>query len=300
MPSPLIISLVAVFLGIALASGLVVARVLAWATPERRRLRDLASARPGVLRENLQLIETPDASLRGLSKALPASTKDLGRLRRRLATAGYHRLSAAVVFSVARIALPVIAGIVPLLLFGMSDGLMLAIVAAIAGYLLPDLVVARQTRKRSKAIENGLPDALDLIIVCVEAGSSLDQSIVKASDELGIVHRALADELQMVTTEIRAGKPRLEALKNFASRTNVDDVRGLVTMLTQTDRFGTSVAQALRIHAETSRTKRRQRAEERAAKVGVKLVFPLVLCIFPAVYVVCIGPVVVAIYRAMF
>jgi tight adherence protein C len=300
MPSPLIISLVAVFLGIALASGLVASRVVAWATPERRRLRDLASAPTGVLREQLQLVEKPDASLRGLSKALPASTKDLGRLRRRLATAGYHRLSAAVVFSVARIVLPVIAGVVPLLLFGMSDGLMLAIVAAIAGYLLPDLVVARQTRKRSRAIENGLPDALDLIIVCVEAGSSLDQSIVKASDELGIVHRALADELQMVTTEIRAGKPRLEALKNFASRTNVDDVRGLVTMLTQTDRFGTSVAQALRIHAETSRTKRRQRAEERAAKVGVKLVFPLVLCIFPAVYVVCIGPVVVAIYRAMF
>ena len=152
----------------------------------------------------------------------------------------------------------------------------------------------------AKAIENGLPDALDLIIVCIEAGSSLDQAIVKASDELEITHRPLAHEMRMITTEIRAGKPRLEAFTNFAQRTKVPDVRSLVTMLTQTDRFGTSVSQALRIHAETSRTKRRQRAEERAAKIGVKLVFPLVLCIFPAVYVVCIGSAVVAIYRGLF
>jgi Flp pilus assembly protein TadB len=110
--------------------------------------------------------------------------------------------------------------------------------------------------------------------VCIEAGSSLDQAIVKASDELEITHPPLAQEMRMITTEISAGKPRLEAFTNFAQRTKVPDVRSLVTMLTQTDRFGTSVSQALRIHADTSRTKRRQRAEERAAKIGVKLVFP--------------------------
>ena len=104
----------------------------------------------------------------------------------------------------------------------------------------------------------------------------------------------------MITTEIRAGKPRMEAFQNFAARTKVEDVRSLVTMLIQTDRFGTSVAKALRIHADTSRVKRRQRAEERAAKVGVKLVFPLVFCVFPAVYMVCIGPAAIAIYRAFF
>jgi tight adherence protein C len=300
MASPLVISLVAVFIGIALVSGLAVSGLLSWANPERRRLRNLASAPTGVLREGTELVEMPNPALRGLSKALPKSPKQLGRLRRQLATAGYHRLSAAVVFSVARIVVPVLGAILPLLLFGMTDGWMVAIGSAIVGYLVPDFVLARKTRARARQIENGLPDALDLIIVCVEAGSSLDQSIVKASDELGITHPALAEELQMVTTEIRAGKPRLEAFRNFASRTKVDDVRGLVAMLTQTDRFGTSVAQALRIHADTSRTKRRQRAEERAGKVGVKLVFPLVLCIFPAVYVVCIGPVVVLIYRALF
>ena len=116
---------------------------------------------------------------------------------------------------------------------------------------------------------------------------------MKTSEELDISHPALAAELRLITTEMRAGKPRLEAFKNFASRTNVDDVRSLVAMLVQTDRFGTSIAQALRTHADVSRTKRRQRAEERAAKIGVKLVFPLVFFLFPAFYVVTLGPAVI-------
>jgi tight adherence protein C len=134
----------------------------------------------------------------------------------------------------------------------------------------------------------------------MEAGSSLDQAIMKASDELEISHPALTDELRIITTEIRAGKSRLQAFKNFANRTGVEDVRSLVAMLVQTDRFGTSISQSLRTHASTSRTKRRQEAEERAGKISVKLVFPLVLCLFPAVYLVCMGPVVIKIYRAFF
>jgi tight adherence protein C len=131
----------------------------------------------------------------------------------------------------------------------------------------------------------------------VEAGCGLDQAIVKASEELDLTYPALTHELRLITTEIRAGKPRLEAFKNFAARTAVDDVRALVALLVQTDRFGTSIAQALRTHAETSRTKRRQRAEERAAKVGVKLVFPLVFFLFPALYVVILGPAVIQFIR---
>ena len=131
---------------------------------------------------------------------------------------------------------------------------------------------------------------LDLLIVCLEAGSSLDQAMVKASEELAIAYPALAQELRMLTTETRAGKPRLEAFRNLAQRTKVEDVRALVAMLVQTDRFGTSVAQALRTMADDMRTKRRQAAEEMAAKVGVKLVFPLVFCLFPALYVVMLGP----------
>ena len=161
----------------------------------------------------------------------------------------------------------------------------------------PASFLSRQTEKRKRQIQDGLPDALDLFIVCVEAGCGLDQAIVKASEELDITYPALTHELRLITTEIRAGKPRLEAFKNFAARTQVDDVRSLVALLVQTDKFGTSIAQALRTHAETSRTKRRQRAEERAAKVGVKLVFPLVLFLFPAFYVVILGPAVIQFIR---
>jgi tight adherence protein C len=296
----LAISLISVFVCVALVAHYALSGFLSWSAPERKRLRD-APVSTGVLREgDEQLVDTPIPALRQLSKSLPKSVKDMSRLRRRLAAAGYYDLSAAVYYSTAQIVGPVLCGALALLLFGFPDGWVQGATGAALGYLLPDLVLRRKTRLRAKAINNGLPDALDLLIVCMEAGSSLDQSIMKSSDELEIAHPALAYELRLITTEIRAGKPRLEAFENFAKRTQVDDVRSLVAMLTQTDRFGTSVAQALRTHADISRTKRRQRAEERAAKVGVKLVFPLVLCIFPAVYVVCIGPVVVAIYHAFF
>ena len=169
----------------------------------------------------------------------------------------------------------------------------IALLGAAVGYVAPSLWLGRKTTLRQKQIRNGLPDALDLMIVCIEAGSGVDQALLKTSDELDLSYPALAEELRMITTEIRAGKPRLEAFKNFASRTKVDEVRSLVAMLVQTDRFGTSIAQALRTHAEVSRTKRRQNAEERAAKIGVKLVFPLVFCLFPSLYVAILGPAVV-------
>jgi tight adherence protein C len=180
-----------------------------------------------------------------------------------------------------------------------SRGLILVVLATVVGYTLPGFWIAYRTAQRKKQIQNGLPDALDLLIVCVEAGSSLDQAIVKASDELAIAYPALAAELRLIIMEIRAGKPRLEAFKNFADRTGVEDVRSLVAMMVQTDRFGTSIAQALRTSANVSRTKRRQRAEERAAKLSVKLVFPLVFCLFPAMYVVTLGPAVIKIFRVL-
>jgi tight adherence protein C len=295
----LIISLVAVFACVALVSQFALTEFLSWSAPERKRLRDLEPASTGVLRDDTQLVDTPIPALRHLSKVMPKSPKEMSRLRRRLAAAGYYDMRAVVTYSLLKAASPIAFAIVPLLLLGW-DGLKLAAIVGAIGFLAPEMVLKRLIAARQKVIQNGLPDVLDLLIVCIEAGSSLDQAIVKASDELEITHPALAEELRFITTEIRAGKPRLEAFKNFADRTQVDDVRSLVTMLVQTDRFGTSVAQALRVHADTSRTKRRQRAEERAGKVGVKLVFPLVLCIFPCVYVVCIGPAVIIIYRTMF
>jgi tight adherence protein C len=235
------------------------------------------------------LTETPSPVAKHLSAIVPKSPKEMSILRRRLGTAGYRSLNAVFVFSAAKLISVAFVGLGAFWFLGPSR-LFFAVALAIGGFMLPDFWLARRSKRRQTVIRNGLPDALDLFIVCLEAGSSLDQAIVKASDELDITYPALAEELRMITTEVRAGKPRLEAFKNFADRTRVDDVRALATMLIQTDRFGTSLAQALRTHAESARTQRRQRAEERAAKLGVKLVFPLVFFLFPALYVVILGP----------
>jgi tight adherence protein C len=221
----------------------------------------------------------------------------LSRLRRRMGRAGYHGVMAPVLFSIAEIVLPIATFSICLYLLGKQQGLLFGGMLALLSYMLPGFWLSRQVELRKKQIRNGLPDALDLLIVCVEAGMGLDQAINKAAEELLVSHPALSEELSIITTEIRAGKPRMEAFKNFADRTKVDDVRQLVSMLVQTDRFGTSIAQALRTQADVSRTKRRQRAEERAAKLGVKLVFPLVFCLFPAMYVVTLGPAVIKFVR---
>jgi tight adherence protein C len=222
----------------------------------------------------------------------------MGRLQRRLTTAGFLHPRAVELFLLSQLGLVVVFGGLPLLLIGQSRGLFPAIILAVLAYMAPGLVLDRKIAKRKRLIENGLPDALDMLIVSLEAGLGLDQAILKTSEELVIAHPELAEELRLINIESRAGKPRIEALKNFAARTKVDDVRALVAMLVQTDRFGTSVAQALRTHAEVSRTKRRQRAEERAAKIGVKLVFPLVFCLFPAFFVVTIGPAIIKFVHA--
>jgi tight adherence protein C len=138
-----------------------------------------------------------------------------------------------------------------------------------------------------------LPDALDLLVVSVEAGLGLDQALQRVSEELAFAHPDLCDELRLINLELRAGTARSDALHNLAKRTELDDLQSLVTMLVQTDKFGTSVSQSLRVHSESLRTKRRQRAEEAAAKTGAKIVFPLVICIFPAIWVVTLGPAVI-------
>jgi len=291
-----------VFVMFATVAGTVTWWWLAKAAPESRRIRTIGASASGLVVEGTpqQLSEGPDPTLARLSKFVPRSPQEMSRLQRRLARAGYPRYSSAVYFSLAQLILPAIVFLLILAVVGFANGFLPALLAGGFAYVLPGFYIGRKTTQRKKAISNGLPDALDLLTVCVEAGSGLDQAIAKAADELRIAHPPLADELRFIVTETRAGKPRMEAFKNFADRTGVEDVRSLVSMLVQTDRFGTSVGQALRTHAETSRTKRRQRAEERAGKVAVKLVFPLVLCLFPALYVVCFGPVVVAIYRAFF
>jgi tight adherence protein C len=291
MTPGLLLIYLSVFASVALAVWALGSLVMNWGTVEQRQIRKLSQGRTDMLAE-LQLMDVPSPWVKRFQQAVPKSPKEMSALRRRLAAAGYRSTSAAVFYSAAEFGLPVLFTALGLVYFGLFRWYY-AFFAGAVGFVAPSIWLGRMTALRQKQIRNGLPDALDLMIVCIESGSSIDQSIVKTSDELDISHPALAEELRLVTTEMRAGKPRLEAFKNFASRTKVDDVRSLVAMLIQTDRFGTSVAQALRTHAEVSRTKRRQNAEERAAKIGVKLVFPLVFCLFPALYVAILGPAVV-------
>jgi tight adherence protein C len=152
------------------------------------------------------------------------------------------------------------------------------------------MVLARKAKRRQHRIRLSLADALDLLVVSVEAGLGLDQALARVGQELAFAHPDLSSELRLVNLELLAGKGRSEALRNLADRTGVDDLSSLVAMLVQTDKFGTSVANSLRVFSDTLRTKRRQRAEEAAAKTGVKMVFPLVVCIFPAIWIVTIGP----------
>jgi tight adherence protein C len=196
----------------------------------------------------------------------------------------------------AQVAVPLTFFFAILWFFGTS-AMIFALIFGAMGYYVPTLWLGRAINRRRGEIQNGLPDAIDLMIVCIEAGSGIDQALNRVAEELAIAYPALARELELVSAETRAGKPRLEAFRNFADRTKVDDVRSLVAMLIQTDRFGTSIGQALRTHAETSRTKRRQRAEEKAAKLAVKLLFPLVFCLFPAFYVIVLGPSMLSLFR---
>lgn len=303
MTPDLYIPITLLFASVAVIAGVGVSALLARNSPERRRLRQMAYAGPGA--ETLELdrqglFERQDPRLESMAKVLPKSPKEMTRLRRRLALAGITGFGAAVAFSLAEIVLPILFGATAFSFLSGPMRIVGTLIAGMVGWMIPGLILSRLITLQKRRIEDGLPDALDLMIVCVEAGSGMDQAILKTSEELMISHPALATQLQLITTEIRAGKPRLEAFKNFSDRTKVDDVRALVAMLVQTDRFGTSVAQALRTHAATSRTKRRQRAEERAAKIGVKLVFPLVFFLFPAFYVVTLGPAVIQFVNVFF
>ena len=302
--SPIVLaSVMGVFVAVGVVSGAVSWFVLERQTTGRRRLRAAVAAHrvaAAVPAGANPLTDRPGPVVERIASLVPKSPKEMTRLRRRLVRAGYHSLTAAAVFSLAEVVTPVLFGVPALILFAWPQGIVLGILGAIVGFLMPSVVLGHLIERRRNAISNGLPDVLDLLIVCLEAGCSLDQAIVKATEELYLVYPALGEELKMLTTETRAGKPRIEAFKNLEGRTKNDDVRALVAMLVQTDRFGTSISQALRAFSDVIRTKRRQRAEERAAKVGVKMVFPLVLFLFPALYVVTLGAAIIQIVHVFF
>jgi tight adherence protein C len=240
--------------------------------------------------------------LQVLGQRMEGGRKDSTAVRQFLAQAGYSDPGALAVYWAARVSLGLglpSAGIMVLPLIGASSTqVLLGLVwLGIGGWIGPTFYVRGRLKARQKEVQLALPDMLDMLVVCVEAGLGLNQALVRVAEEIDHVSAVMSEQLLLVNLEMRAGTPRDEALKNFAERTGVPDIRSLVSMLIQTDRFGTSVADALRVHSETMRTKRRQRAEEAAAKTTIKLVFPLVLFVFPAMFVVVLGPSALAIFR---
>jgi tight adherence protein C len=224
-------------------------------------------------------------------KVLPRSPKDVSTVEKRLTRAGYREKSCVNIFYGAKVLIPALLCILvtvtqvyayaPLFFYALAAGL---------GFLAPDLWLGNRVSARQLQLRLGLPEALDLIVICVEAGLSMDKATMRTSEELRISQPAIADEMNLVYLEQRAGRPRAEAWKHLGERTDVDTIRSLASILIQADKFGTSIGKTLRAHSETLRTRRRQDAEEQAAKTTVKLVFPLVLFIFPSLFVVTIGP----------
>lgn len=232
------------------------------------------------------------------------SGKELAGARLLLNQAGYRSSGAYHSYLTIRWALPIILAVLALAAgkyFGLETRVifLVALAAGIIGFLLPDFVVRGKIRSRQEEIMDSLPDGLDLLVVCVEAGLGLNGAFVKITEEFRLSSPALSEEFEVVNREMVAGKPRQEALRALADRTGVEDVKSLVAMLIQTEKLGTSLAQSLRVHSDSLRTRRRQKAEEAAAKTTIKLVFPLVFLLFPALFIVILGPGVIQIIKIL-
>jgi len=237
-------------------------------------------------------------------RIVPRKSEDLRVTQLRFLQAGFRRKNAAAIFWGVKVfimtLLPVsflIARLVAVKLMSTNMTMTICILMALIGFYSPDVWIRVKIANRRDRIFRGLPDALDLLVVCVEAGLGLDGAISRVADEIGWSCRELSDELKLLNLELRAGKLRQEALRNLARRIDLEDMRNLATLLIQTDKFGTSVANALRVYSDSLRTKRYQRAEEVAVKLPTKLIFPLILFIFPALFVAILGPAAINFYR---
>jgi tight adherence protein C len=264
------------------------------------RLRSLGSQqqRVQVQSDKPAIKERLEQALDPLSRALPLSPDEVSRTRSWLIQAGYRESSHLTAYLGARVLFAAV-GLGLVLLFSGVGNMMLLIGVPALGFFIPRFILKRMIRDRQMRIRLGLPDAIDLTVICVDAGLALDHAMKRVGEDLQHAHPDLSDELRLVNLEMRAGKPRAEALRNLVSRTGVDDIKSLVGTLVQTDRFGTSISQALRVHSDSLRTERRQRAEEQAAKTTIKMVPPLVVFVLPSIIIVSLGPALIELYRTI-
>ena len=268
------------------------------------RLRRLGGSNEGSITQSAQSVVIPEdrpaAELaqrlaQPLHKLLPPSATEAKRLQKKLMHAGFRSAEAPIIYRAIQLAsmagFPLlVAGVCALTGRALNDAVIYIIIAFVVGFFLPRFFLNRMIQKRQRLIRWGLADALDLMVISVEAGLGLNAAMVKVASELRDVHTPVAVEFELANLEIRVGRERDEALRNLAERTGVDDLRSLVAMLIQTDKFGTSIAKGLRVFSDSLRTKRRQRAEQAAQKAAVKLLFPLACFLFPTLFIAILGP----------
>ncbi len=291
---------------IATAIGVMVLAVMflavGLADPVRRRLHRLVDHKPthsGGVGGLTKLIESASPYI------LPKAGWERTRITTKLVHAGCRAPTALSLYYGTKVLLGVLIPVMVLVgatwlpQFTTLQVLFSAAVASCLGMMIPNAVLDHMVGKRMRLLHNAFPDALDMLVVCVEAGLGLAAAIQRVADELAVSQPELAAELALVNAEIRAGVDRVQALKNLGNRTGLEDIRGLVSLLAQTLRFGTSIADTLRVYAEEFRDKRMQRAEEQAAKIGTKLIFPLVVCIFPSFFLVAIGPAILGVLEVL-
>jgi tight adherence protein C len=240
-------------------------------------------------------------TLANVGKLLPPPNTDkASRVQLLMIRAGYRSPEAVMAMRGVKIIFPIL--LLAAMYFSRAyqfNMFLVPVVTVVLGFMIPDMWLTWRVSVRQHKLRKALPDALDLLVICVEAGLGLDQAFMKVAQDMKISHPSLSEELQMVNMQMRIGKTRIDALRELGQRTGLDDVKTLVAMLIQTERFGTSIAQSLRVYSDDMRLKRRQRAEEMSAKTSVKMVPPLVFFIFPALMVVILGPAVITMIRTL-
>jgi tight adherence protein C len=297
---PLLILIIVIFVTVVLVVFAFGAAVITPSSVLGARLRSLGGqAVQSPEKSAVRVRERIEHALDPISKAIPLSPSDVSRTRAWLIQAGLREPRHVSYYFGARLMLAVL-GLAGVIAFSGFTSLSLLVCVPAFGFFLPRFFLKRMIKDRQQRIRLALPDALDLTVICVEAGLALDQALMRVGKDLHHAHPDLSEEFHLVNLEMRAGKPRAEALRNLVDRTGVDDIRALVGTLIQTDRFGTSVAQALRVHSDSLRTARRQRAEEQAAKTTIKMVPPLVIFILVPFLAVTVGPPLIQAYRSVF
>ena len=313
MLDPVTITAIAIFISVSVIAWVVIGRISGEDKPRAETRLDMLRHRrvsPQLdeesenksFRKNEALAVVLERATQPLTETVSGNEKAMGQLREELLNAGFRRESAPVVFKGIQFILTgvglLVGGVFGMLADGLSQGLILKAAAGIViGFIIPKLILNQLVKRRKEKIFLGMPDALDLMVVCVEAGLGMDQALRKVADEMLKSQVEIGEEFSIANQQLQFGKSRSDVLKALGFRSGVDDLKQLTAILIQADRFGSSIAAALRVQSDAMRVKRRQIAEEKAAKTAVKMIFPLVLFIFPGIFVVLVGPAGISMYR---